>query len=195
MQILGGLSQVSVDGTTITGNGTPASPLVGNSGTPAGWPLTWWGSPGFGTATNRALVSSANTLSIWGVALPAATQLNKIFISVHTADASGLYDIGFYTGAGALAAHIGAQHIPSTGLQSYSVVGGPITLAPGRYYFAVTGNATVAAYDYWSYPAGTWSFIFSASFGTSTGGALPSTITPPADSVSQIVAPIFALSI
>lgn len=167
----------------------------GGPATPNGWPLTWWNNMDFGTTASTPFVGVANTLNVSGFVLPAAVQFNKIFLNILVADAANLYDVGIYTYAGALVAHIGAQHLPSTGILGFSVIGGPITLNPGRYFFALTGNATTAANR--TYTGANFGFIWTAaqSVTASSGGALPSSMTPPADGPGLPAQSMFGLSI
>lgn len=188
------IKAVQVDGVTITGAGTVASPLVGASGSPAGWPLTFYASSNVGTGEVLAFATVANTLDLWGIFIPAAVKFNKIYIQVQTPDGGNLYDVGIYTKAGVLVAHAGAGAIASGGITAFTMIGGPITLNPGSYYLALTGNATTATYIYIN-AQGNWSFQASQAQGASSGGVLPGTITPPADSIESIFGPQFALSI
>ena len=195
MQIIGGLSKVSVDGVTVTGQGTPSSPLVSSPGMPSGWPLQYWGSGNSGAGTPQHFATPANTLTLLGFAFDEQVKFNKIFIYVGAADSVNLYDIGIYTYAGVLVAHIGAQSIPSTAVQSFAMIGGPITLPPGRYFLAFTGNSVTGTAILATGNVTGWSFQSQTGFGTSVGGALPSTITPPADANVLTNTPVFALSI
>jgi hypothetical protein len=191
----GGLQTVSVDGVTITGNGTPASPLVGAGATPAGWPLTWFEKGGYGNSTGKAFANPINTLTLSGIYLPAPVHCAKLILYIPNTDGAGLYDAGFYTAAGALACHIGAQAMPSSAIQAFNWTGGVLTLNPGRYYFATTGNSITASWLVTTSGINTIQFYQAANFGTSTSGVLPSTITPPADSLVIGTPPTFALSI
>jgi hypothetical protein len=74
----GGLQTVSVDGVTITGNGTPASPLVGASATPAGWPLTWWTTPVYISGTAAKFAFTVNQTYLYGLSLPAQVRFKKL---------------------------------------------------------------------------------------------------------------------
>jgi hypothetical protein len=177
---------------TLSGAGTVASPLGAVQQTPTGWPLTWWDNPIGGTNGTALFASSINTLSLNGIAIPAQVRFNSIVFQVTIADAVNNCDIGLYNSAGTLVAHIGAQILATTGLKNIAVVGAPITLNPGRYYLATTSNATTATYETQT-GNGNLCFLRNANFGSSSGGALPNTITPPADSVAQNQQPVFAL--
>lgn len=167
----------------------------GGSSTPAGWPLTWWNSTAADSTSTAALCAAINTLSLWGIVIEAQLKFADILFDVQTADAVNLYDVGLYNSAGALVAHVGARSLPSTGLQKLAVIGGPITLPPGRYYVASTGNALTAAWNIVIGGVSCWAFVQATSFGASVGGALPVSIAPPADSPTNLTSPVFALSI
>jgi hypothetical protein len=195
MEIVGGLSTVSVDGTTITGNGTPGNPLVGVDQNPPGWPLTFWALDSTQAITTYLFAQAANGLALWGFSLPAQIKFNKLCLYIAAADAVGLYDVGLYSAAGVCVAHIGPQTLPTLGPLAFAVVGGPITLPAGRYYFATAGNGNTATYIATVSGSAGWSFYFNNAFGASVAGALPATITPPADSLSSAFQPYMALSI
>lgn len=194
MKILGGLATVSVDGVTITGNGTPGNPLIGAGGTPAGWPVTYFAPPAFGAPAGSNFANPLSTLSLTGIALPAAVRFGTFVLDIAVADAVALYDAGFYTAAGALAFHIGAQTMPATGIRSFAIVGGTRTLNPGRYYFATTGASITAGANYNSTANDCLMFLQTTGFGVSALGVLPATITPPADALVYGRQPIFALT-
>lgn len=168
---------------------------AGGSGAPTGWPLTWYGIPPGGVSSNAQFAAPVNTLNLYGFVLPASVQFNKIVLSILTLDAANLYDFGFYSYGGALVAHIGAQAIPATGVHAFAVVGGPITLNPGRYFVASTGNSTTAQYTQAGGAGIAWNFQAVGGFGTSAAGVLPGTITPPADLLVLNSGPAFALTI
>ena len=92
-------------------------------------------------------------------------------------------------------AHIGAQTIPGTGYTTFAVVGGPITLAPGRYYEAYTSTANTASVVQQLNHGLPANFSNHDGFGVSAGGVLPNTITPPADALVTGYAIGFVLSI
>lgn len=183
------------DQVTITGLGTPSSPFVATQGNVTGWPLTWWTSPTAGGVGGELFAQTANKIELWGLTIPCPVQLNSIIVQVATLDAVGLYDVGLYNSAGVLAAHVGPTVFGATGVTTTAIIGGPVTLTPGRYYWATTGNANTAAYTSSINAASCYLFVRSSNFGASIGGALPSTIVPPAQSVNTNEFPVFALSI
>lgn len=123
-----------------------------------------------------ALTAGANTLSVYGLPFPNLLTFAHIGVNVNTADAVNNYDIGIYNSSGTLIAHIGAQTLPSTGMVTFAVVGGAKTLTPAVYYLATTGAATTASLQGM---ARELIQSFNSSYGSSAGGALPASITPP----------------
>jgi hypothetical protein len=57
---------------------------------------------------------------------------------------------------------------------------GSTTLAPGRYYVGLTGSCTASCAGIGAAPA-IVSFAVDLAGGKTTGGALPASLTPPAD--------------
>jgi hypothetical protein len=142
--------------------------------------------PGFGNG-GSVFTTIANNINIEGSIETQGGVFNTLKIRIQADDLTGgdLYDVGLYgpnciAGSScSLAAHIGATAIGATGLLSASLVSAPVTLAAGQYWICTTGNATTAQYVY---ATGGPSMIipFSTQQGTATtssGGALPSSIT------------------
>lgn len=143
---------------------------VGSSG--------YW-SPG---AVLGAAVSaySANTLYVYGFYMSSQTMSGHIVLDLHIDDASNLYSVGIYNSTGTLVAHIGPRSFSSTSISSNVVAftEGTVLLNPGKYYFGFTGNASTLSFNALAsilIPLGV------TSSGTTSGGALPSSFTPPAD--------------
>jgi hypothetical protein len=151
--------------------------MGGGGGGVNGWPLPFF-SVGDGTAFAAA---TTNTVYVTGFVLSYALTFAHITINVGTADAANLYDVGVYTKAGALVANIGAQHLPTTGAQTFATLQGSKNILPGLYAWAFTGNAATAqlAFDF---NLANWGFNFTA--GASSGGALPASISAIAASPS-----------
>jgi hypothetical protein len=141
---------------------------------------------------NRSLAVTANTINLYGIVVPTPVTFSKILVNITTIDAANNYDVGIYTYAGVLVAHAGAQTIPSSGLVTFTCSGGPFSLTPGKWWFASTGNSTTATYS--DGQVGT-AFVFGRQFSVqaTAGGALPASMTPPADSAIANC-PQFALS-
>jgi hypothetical protein len=178
---------------TLTGAGTVASPLSAAQQTPTGWPLPFY-APYTANSNSgaAAFANSANTLNIFGIYLPAAVQFSNIQILIGTADAVNNQDLGFYNAAGTRVAHIGAQTMAATGSRSFAVVGAPITLTPGLYFWATTSVGTTATL-FMGNSTLMWGYSLNTNYSASVGGALPASITPPSKSLQNSFYPAFAL--
>jgi len=145
-----------------------------------------WG--GMQALASVGALSGANKVQVSGFYLPNSITLNNIVVSVNASDAGNNYDWGIYDSSGNLKAHVGAHAVGATGIVDLAVVGAPVTLSAGKYYFAFTGAAVTAQLG--RGPTGTTlvstfaSLVESAT--TSSGGALPATATMPADSWAQV---------
>lgn len=145
----------------------------GGGADPAGWPLSYW-SYGYHEGPTSL---TANTLILQGFILPVKLTFSKLICHIWTADGVNNSDFGLYDSAGNLIANIGAQHIGANQFQTIASVQGAKTIKSGQYFFAVTSAAAVLAVGTGAKTANPY---YSASFGSSAGGALPATITPPA---------------
>lgn len=123
-----------------------------------------------------ASLDSANEIALYPFNLPYPLLVTDLIVKILTADGSNNSDIGLYDADGNLIAHIGAQHISSTGVISFSIPGGPIIIGPGLYFLAFTSVATTLEWAVGS-DGGSTSMTTLATSTTSSGGALPSTIT------------------
>lgn len=197
-----GPATVQSDGVTLQGDGSAGNKLaikavqlnasLFGAGTVAS-PLAITPARAFGPlASNQSGggPSAANKIFLSMILIPCPLTFSKLSFSLSTGDAVNNCDYGFYNTAGTLIANIGAQIIASTSLVSYSTVQGLQTIPQGNYYFGFTSNATTAKINYNN-------LVFSAysntGFGTSVGGALPATITPPADSFGfAVIAPLLS---
>jgi len=138
-----------------------------------------------GEHTGGVQAATKNVTRLWGILLPYNVTTTEITYDVTTADnTANIYDIGIFNNSGNLVADIGPSagktFAPAKGFQTLAWSQGSTSLAAGRYYLAFTTNcastcAAIAASTTYV------SFAVYASAGASTGGALPSAITPPAD--------------
>ena len=138
-----------------------------------------------GEHTGGVQAATKNLTRLWGILLPYNVTTTDITYDVTTADnTANTYDIGIFDNSGNLLADIGptagTTFAPAKAFQTLAWRQGSTTLAAGRYYLAFTTNcasacAAIAASTTYI------SFAINASAGASTGGALPSTMTPPAD--------------
>jgi hypothetical protein len=197
----GGSGTVDTDGVTIQGDGSGGNPIaikavqvnppISGAGTVASplalTPIT------FDTFYYRAADNArngANQISISGFSTHWPLSFSAIGVFIFTTDGSGLYDMGIYSAAGTLLANIGAQHLSNGNDQVFATVQGAQTIQPGRYVFAWTGNAAVATLGYTS-SQGTW--IVNQNYASSSGGALPSSLTAFTEAYSSALAWQFSL--
>jgi hypothetical protein len=170
-------------GQNITIKNKPGSVIIsaaGGSGSPT---LPFFVTGGEHTGVSQAAVQNATRL--WGFLLPYNVTTTQLTYDVVTADNTAHnYDIGIFNTSGNLVVDLGPApgptFSPSKGFHTLRWTQGSTSLAAGRYYLAFTTNcssscAQVAAV------ATFVSFAINLSGGTSAGGALPSSMTPPAD--------------
>jgi hypothetical protein len=133
----------------------------------------------FQSSIETAVSSAGNATNgyiLWGVTLNSGFTLNSITVYVATVDTSAnRYAVCIYDGSGNLQAKAeGLNFGGSAGAFDLAVTGAPVTLAAGRYYVAVTGNANVAKVGIGS--ASYWSDMNSGTIGSGGGttcAALP----------------------
>jgi hypothetical protein len=161
----------------------PGSVTISAAGGSAGT-LPFFVTGGAHTGASQAAVQ--NVTKLWGFLLPYNLTATQITYDVITADnTANNYDIGIYTNAGNLVVDIGptpgTTFAPSKGFHTLPWTEGSTNLGAGRYYLAFTTNCSTACAKV-AASAAYISFAINASAGASQGAALPSTITPPADS-------------
>lgn len=166
----------------------------GRGNTPA---CTEWENSGPFSGNINAPV--ANQTKLWSMVFSCNLSATKITYSVSTADASAdLYDIGFYTATGTLVCHTGATagttFAPSTNARvTLALTGACNFQANTRYLVALTGNAATAVL----YGASSQQIALAGTNpttgNTTAGGALNSSITPPADLWAGGQPPVIAL--
>jgi hypothetical protein len=162
-------------------NGAGAITISATS--PAAPALPFFATGGAHTGTTQAV--TANVTRLWGFLLPYNVVTTQVTYQVTTADSTANdYDIGIFDNSGNLLLDIGATpgstFAPSAAFKTLAWTQGSTSLPPGRYYLGLTTNcaskcAVVGA------SATFVSFTINASAGASQGGALPATVTPPAD--------------
>ena len=119
---------------------------------------------------------------------------------MNTADNSAnLYDIGVYSTTGSLLFHTGATAgstlFSATGLKGNVAIagGGTYTLYPGTYLFAYTTNCASACAVFDSSSQASIVYYYSTGTGSTSSGALGSSITAPSKNISGISPPAFAI--
>lgn len=145
----------------------------------------WW-SPAATSTTGVGNVT-LNTTKIWGFVLPLnITSSTGVCYDVITADNStNVYDLGVYDTAGNLIVHTGATAgttlFPGTSMRCATWTGGGATIVAGRSYFAMTTGTTATAVLGGSTVIAQFASSVTATGGTTSGGVLNNSITPPAD--------------
>ncbi|MFZ0991554.1 MAG: hypothetical protein WAN29_06585, partial [Candidatus Sulfotelmatobacter sp.] len=137
-----------------------------------------------GARTGGSQAATENVTKLWGFLLPYAVTTTQITYEVMTADnTANDYDIGIYNASGNLLADIGATpgttFSASDGFHTLLWTQGSIGLAAGEYYLALTTNCASACAQI-AAAVGNVSFAVNVAAGASTGGALPATMTVPA---------------
>jgi len=140
---------------------------------------------------NSVTLGSANITRLFGFTLDTLVNFSHIVFSVTTTDTTSgslcgafadCYDVGIYNSGGTLVANCATMALNDAGVQDCATLQGTLTLQPGAYYFAFTGNASVATL---TYAVSNFSFASDAvptAGSTTTNGVLNSSMTPPADS-------------
>ncbi len=128
--------------TGITANGTA------NCSAPT---ANLWFSNGANNAVT-GIATTQNQISYYDFSIPVQVSTNGISFRIFTADnTANLYDVGIYSLSGntaTLVMHTGAlagtTFAPSTGVKSFAITGGPITINPGTYVIAMTTNCATS---------------------------------------------------
>jgi hypothetical protein len=134
--------------------------------------------------TGAAVSASQNVTTLWGFLLPYPVTTTQVTYEVTTADnTANDYDIGIFNSSGGLVVDIGptpgTNFAASIAFHTLPWSQGSTALEPGQYYLALTTNCSKSCAQIAAAPADV-SFAIDVSAGASTGGALPSSITPPA---------------
>ena len=145
--------------------------------------------PGANGAGQNTGPSSGNAINVVAFLVPMQVQFGHMTIDIATPDTAAgslcgsfadCYDVGIYNTSGTRLCDWGATAFSSGGLTSVACAQGTVTLTPGYYIFAFTGNATTAKIYFGTAGNGGFVQLSSATSGTSsTGGALPATISLP----------------
>ena len=193
-------------GALVTGDYAKASGAgaIADSGVTAGpYSIGWVTEPsGSGTLVPS---STANKADVWGVTLTfplTTTQITYQVVSNADNTSTNNYDLGFYNSSGALVLNLnggtlhGSAFAPSTGAQTLSWSQGSTTLQPGNYYLMyysslLTSPPTLIAtsatgFTFYKLESGSACAQGSGGFSITprAGGALPLSITAPANSYS-----------
>jgi hypothetical protein len=144
--------------------------------------------PLFMTASGRTgstIGPGTNQNTLWGILLPYNVTSTEITYDIMTADNTAhLYDMGLFDNSGNLVVDLGitagTRFAAATGFHTLTWAQGPTSLEAGRYYLGFTTNCTAACAKIAAATA-VISFAINKSAGASKGGALSTSVTPPAD--------------
>jgi hypothetical protein len=182
-------SRVGGGGNLVSGNYPKANATgtVTDSGVTAGPYATEW-ITAYRAGTATTFNTSGTKIELWGVTLQFPLNTGTLSYNVSGADAtSNTYDLGIYSGAGALVAHTGAiagSTAMTAGSHSVSWTGtNPKTLEPGKYYLAITTSCVSSCATLSGDGSSAVVTFLSAGTVTTGGtqGTLDSSITAPAD--------------
>jgi hypothetical protein len=174
-------------GQNVTIVNDPGSITISATGGGASPTLQFFVTGGGRSGTVQGATQNVNLL--WGFLLPYNVTTTEITYGVTTLDdTANKYDIGLFNSSGNLVVDIGATpgttFAPADGFHTLSWTQGSTALEAGLYYVALTTNCASSCALILAAPS-TVSFASDVSTGKSTGGALPSTITPPAQVWTQ----------
>ncbi len=156
-----------------------------------------------GSTSGNPFSGTAGKASFYGIILQSPKTTSQITYYVNAADNSAnTYDIGIYSGTSGgtctLVAHTGSlagTSISPAATTWMTKSWGPVTLAPGRYYLAITSSATTGTF---TTAVDTAAFTFSGAVGNvsvSAGGSLDASRTCPADAyVTSATFPAWAIN-
>lgn len=131
-----------------------------------------WGAPGEGVP-----LASANQIALYPFIVPYPQKVTDLCVFIVTGDAENNTDIGIYDFAGNLLGHIGAQVIASSDSFSFALTDGPIVIGPGMYFLGFTSEGTTVELAIGASSEVNFGLKLNSAGSTSSGGALPSTIT------------------
>lgn len=160
-----------------------------------------WSQAGGSTSTNL-ITFGVNAIKVTAMVVSVPIKVSNIEYIIGTPDTSGtnLYDVGIYGPCTSgqsncpLVTHIGAtagsSFSASTGAHNLALIGAPVSIASGRYYWATTCSAgCTAAISGLTGANMAWISASTASTSTSSGGVLPATIIVPTDSPGAVGGP------
>jgi len=144
------------------------------TGGPTGWADTCYG------CTGEAV--TANKYFLFGKYFPNPVSFSQMCVNISVADGAHNSDLCIYDAQGNLVANAGAQHMSSTGNICFAPnQSTPIILPPGLYFYGLTSAGGVLNVNA-SSTGNQLAYSLNTAYGTSSGGACGSTITPPTQS-------------
>ena len=137
------------------------------------------------SGTGNTLSGTANKATLWKVWLPAPCSTSAVTYDIGTADnTSSTYDLGLYSGSGALMVHTGSTagttFAASTGVKDANWTASAV-LAPGIYYIALSSSCTASCATLAGASSNAIARETNTAVSVTAGGTLSTPITPPAD--------------
>lgn len=136
----------------------------------------------YGYSPPSTIAATANATICAGIIFPSALSVGHVVVFFSPGDGSNNSDVGIYNASGTLVAHIGAQLLTTSGL-SYAFAGGTQSIPAGQGYYCFTSAGSTIAII--GNAAATSFFSTGSVSSTTSGGALNSTITPPANNYND----------
>jgi len=150
-----------------------------------GYQLTEWTNGG--QKTSPGVSFSANATELYSFELSGSLSASKISYTPSAADVSSsdFYDIGIYNATGGLVCQLGAtpgsKFAPNTNTVTLSFTSACSLLGGARYYLGITASSAIATLTSVGSMMMADSGFTPSSGSATTGGALNSSMTPPAD--------------
>ncbi|HEY3974317.1 MAG TPA: hypothetical protein VGM18_15030 [Candidatus Sulfotelmatobacter sp.] len=140
--------------------------------------------PGYNSGSSFSFPTGASTAAVFSFNLPYAVTTSKVaYKTGTTADStSNNYAVGIYNSSGTLVLSYTAAGTSFASAAStifrQSWTQGSTTLAPGKYYLAMTSNCVSSCATFYGSNGTTTVFYSNTAFSVTTGGVLPSSISP-----------------
>lgn len=140
-----------------------------------------------GRGANSWNQGAANALRVFGYTLQNGGTGAVVSFTVTVADTvpTDLYDLCTYSSTGALLWDTAPHPLMSVtsfgAVSAFPLAQGTVSMPPGKYYFAMTGNASVAKIDEGTRGSPSFATDVPIAGVTTSGGRCPSTIAPPND--------------
>lgn len=136
-------------------------------------------------AQSSIFPTAANKANVVGLMLNRPITTSKFVYKVGGTDSTNTYGVGLYNASGMLVLHYSSPTFAASGVYTTANwVEGSTTLAAGKYYLMFTSNCASSCATFTGTGTNAGSFYSNTSFSVTTGGTLPGSITPPANSES-----------
>jgi len=155
--------------------------------------------PGYNSASQSVFPTASNTAAVYSFVVPFAVTTSKVAYKTGSAadNSSNTYEVGIYNSNGTLvlsyqAAGSSFAAAASTWYrQSWSQ--GSTTLAPGKYYEAITTSCSSSCANFWGSASTTGAYYSNSAFAVTAGGTLPASITAPGSGYESFGANVLAI--